>query len=170
MELPGANYLYALATVSVTFVGFSALLLVFRETIGGRMTGYDSYFTLSFMQAGFIVAAGGLLPQLLAFYEMSHTSVWRASSLIIAIPIFLFVGKIPGRRRAAIKESIPFYVGFLLLLQFLAGAYLVLNAVGWPTPPHLAPFALALTVLLFTTGIAYLIALARALRGDGGQT
>jgi hypothetical protein len=55
---------------------------VFRETIGGRMMGYDSYFTLSFMQASFIVAAGGLLPQLLAFYEMSHTSVWRASSLI----------------------------------------------------------------------------------------
>ena len=103
MELPGANYLYALATVSVTFVGFSALLLVFRETIGGRMTGYDSYFALSFMQAGFIVAAGGLLPQLLAFYEMSHTSVWRASSLIMAIPIFLFVAKTPGRRRAATK-------------------------------------------------------------------
>jgi hypothetical protein len=91
------------------------------------MTGYDSYFTLSFMQAGFIVAAGGLLPQLLAFYEMSHTLVWRASSLIMAIPIFLFVAKIPGRRRAATKESIPFYLGFLLLLQFLAGAYLMLH-------------------------------------------
>ena len=169
MELPGANYLYALATVSVTFVGFSALLLVFRETIGGRMTGYDSYFTLSFMQAGFIVAAGGLLPQLLAFYEMSHTSVWRASSLTMAIPIFLFVAKIPGRRRAATKASIPFYVGFLLLFQFLAGAYLVLNAVGWPAPPQLAPFALALTVMLFTTAIAYLTALAGALRGDRGQ-
>jgi hypothetical protein len=38
MELPGANYLYALATISVTFVGFSALLLVFRQTIGGKMT------------------------------------------------------------------------------------------------------------------------------------
>ena len=50
MELAGANYLYALATISVTFVGFSALLLVFRETIGGKMTSYDSYFTLSFMQ------------------------------------------------------------------------------------------------------------------------
>jgi hypothetical protein len=45
------------------------------------------------MQAGFIVAAGGLLPQLLAFYEMSHTLVWRASSLIMAIPIFLFVAR-----------------------------------------------------------------------------
>jgi hypothetical protein len=27
---------------------------------------------------------------------MSHTSVWRASSLIMAIPIFLFVAETPG--------------------------------------------------------------------------
>jgi hypothetical protein len=32
-----------------------------------------------------------------------------------------------------------------------------------------APFALALIAMLFTTGIAYLIALARALRGDRSQ-
>jgi archaellum biogenesis protein FlaJ (TadC family) len=170
MELPGVSYLYALATVSITFVGFSALLLVFRETIGGRMTGYDSYFMLSFMQAGFIVTAGGLLPQLLAFYEMSHTSVWRASSLIMAIPIFLFVAMTPGRRRAATKAAVPFYVAFLLILQFCAGAYLLLNAAGWPSPPHLAPFALALTIMLLTTGAAYLVALAGALGGDRDQT
>src|SRR5215813_15224253 len=166
MELAGENYLYALATISVTFVGFSALLLVFRETIGGKMTSYDSYFTLSFMQAGFIVTAGGLLPQLLAFYEMPHTSVWRASSLIMAILIFVFVSTTPSRRRAATNEPVPLYVGLLLLLQFLAGAYLLLNAIGWPASPHLAPFALALTVMLFTTGIAYLIALSRALRRE----
>jgi hypothetical protein len=140
MELPGANYLYALATVSVTFVGFSALLLVFRETIGGKMTGYDSYFTLSFMQAGFIVTAGGLLPQLLALYELSHTLVWRGSSLIMAIPIFLFVAKIPGRRRrAATKEAVPFYVGFLLLLPFLAGAYLARACPPRRPWPNIAP-------------------------------
>jgi hypothetical protein len=32
MELPGANYLYPLATISVTFVAFSALLLVLRTS------------------------------------------------------------------------------------------------------------------------------------------
>jgi len=170
MELPGANYLYALATISVTFVGFSALLLVFRETIGGRMTRYDSYFTLSFMQAGFIVTAGGLLPHLFAFYGMSETSVWKAASAIMAIPIFLFVANTPRRRRTATKEPAPFYVRLLLLLQFLAGAYLLLNAAGWPAPPQLAPFAVALTAMLFTTGIAYLIALAHALCGDRGQS
>jgi hypothetical protein len=169
MELPGANYLYALATISVTFVGFSALLLVFRQTIGGKMTSYDSYFALAFMQAGFIVTAGGLLPQLLAFFEMSHASVWRESSMIMAIPIFLFVATTPRRRRAATRERVPFYVGLLLLLQFLAGACLLLNAVGWPAPPNLAPFALALSVMLSTTGIAYLIALARALGENRSQ-
>jgi hypothetical protein len=170
MELPGANYLYALATISVTFIGFSALLLVFRETIGGKMTKYDSYFMLSFMQAGFIVTAGGLLPQLLAFFEMPHAAVWRESSLIMAIPIFLFVVTTPMRRWAATKAPIPFYVWLLLLLQLLAGVYLLLNAVGWPMQPQLAPFALALTVMLFTTGIAYLIALARAIGGDRSQS
>src|SRR5262249_52024881 len=169
MDLPGANYLYALSTISVTFVGFSALLLVFRQTIGGKMTDYDSYFTLAFMQAGFIVTSRGLFPQLLAVFDMSHDSVWRASSVIMAIPIFLFVATTPGRRRAAVSERVPFYVRLLLLLQFLAGASLVLNAVGWPAPPNLALFALALTAMLFTTGIAYLIALARALRENRRQ-
>ena len=169
MELPGANYLYALATISVTFVGFSALLLVFRQTIGGRMTSYDSYFTLAFIQVGFIVTAGGLLPQLLAFFEMSHALVWRESSVIMAIAIFLFVATTPRRRRAATRERVPFYVGLLLLLQFIAGACLLLNAVGWPATPNLAPYALALTVMLYTTGIAYLIALARALGENRDQ-
>src|SRR5260370_19315590 len=110
MELPGANYLYALATISVTFVGFSALLLVFRETIGGKMTRYDSYFTLSFMQAGFIVTAVALLPHLLAFYGMSETSAWRAASAIMSIPIFLFVPNTPRPRRAAPKKPVPLYL------------------------------------------------------------
>jgi hypothetical protein len=165
MDLPGESYLYALATISITFVGFSALLLVFRETIGGKLTGYDSYFTLSFMQAGFIVTGGGLLPQLLAFYNLSRTSVWRASSAIAAVPILLFVVRTPIRRRRATAEPIPAYVWLLLLLQFLAGAHLLSNALGWPLPPGPAPFALSLTVMLFTTAIAYLIALARALGG-----
>jgi hypothetical protein len=66
VELTGSTYLYSLATTSVTFVGFSALLIVFRQSIGGGLTRYDTYFTLSFIQTGFIVTAGALLPPLLA--------------------------------------------------------------------------------------------------------
>jgi len=63
----------------------------------------------------------------------------------------------------------PFWVGLLHLLQFLAGVCLLFNAVGWPVPPDLAPFAWALTVMLFTTGIAYLVALALALGKNRDQ-
>jgi hypothetical protein len=163
MEVDGSNYLYALATVSVTFVGFSALLLLFRQTIGGRMTGYDGYFMLSFMQAGFIVTGGALLPQLLAFFGLPPALLWRAASAVMAVPILLFVVTTPWRRRRAAPGPVPAYVWLLLLLQFLAALYLLVNALG--NEPRLAPFALALTAILFTTAVAYLIALSRALAG-----
>ncbi len=70
MELPGSTYLYALATISITFVGFSALLLIFRQAMGHTMTRYESYFMLTFIQSGFIVTAGSLLPLLLALYGL----------------------------------------------------------------------------------------------------
>ena len=34
MELPGSAYLYTLATLSMTFAGFSAIAIVLRQTIG----------------------------------------------------------------------------------------------------------------------------------------
>jgi hypothetical protein len=37
MEIPGSSYLYALATVSITFVGFSALPMIFRQTMGSAV-------------------------------------------------------------------------------------------------------------------------------------
>jgi hypothetical protein len=91
LETPGLQLSLRLGDHLHHLVGFSALLLGFRQTIVGKMTNYDSYFTLSFIQAGFIVTAGGLSPQLLAFFEMVPNSVWRESSVIMAIPIFLFV-------------------------------------------------------------------------------
>src|SRR5574337_93735 len=98
MESFGLTYLYALATVSITFVGFSALLLIFRQARGDVMTKYESYFMLSFMQPGFIVTAGSLVPSVLVLYGVSTVTVWRVSSIIVAIPTLLFVAALPGRR------------------------------------------------------------------------
>src|SRR5262249_18398122 len=117
VELTGSSYLYALATTSVTFVGFSALLIVFRQSMGGGLTRYDAYFTLSFIQAGFIVTAGALLPPLLAFYGWTPLVVWRVAAGAIAVPIIWFVASVPGRRRAATGGPTPAFVRALLLLQ-----------------------------------------------------
>ena len=34
MELPGSNYLYTIATLSITYAGFAALIVIFRQIIG----------------------------------------------------------------------------------------------------------------------------------------
>jgi len=163
MELPGSIYLYALATVSITFVGFSAILLIFRQAIGGAMTRYDTYFMLSFIKSGFIVTAGSLLPPVLALYGLSPSAVWRVSSVTMAIAVFMFVVTLPGRRRAASRQRIPMYILILLFVQVLIASYLLINGIGGPIEPRAAPYAAAMTGLLFTYGIAYLRALATVL-------
>jgi len=158
MEIPGSTYLYALATVSITFVGFAALLLVFRQTAGGGVTRYDTHFTLSFIQVGFIVTAGALLPPLLAMYGWGDASTWRVSSILIAVPIVWFVATLPVRRRAATGAPVPRFVWTLLGVQALGAVALVLCAAG-VLGQGAAVYASAITVILFSSGIAYLLAL-----------
>ncbi len=156
-----ATYLYALAALSVSFVGFSTLVIVFRQSAGGRLSSYDSYFVLSFMQAGFIVTAGALLPPLFALYGLSEGAVLRVASAITAIPIAWFVASVPRRRRAATGAATLGFIRLLLLLQLGAGVALVLGALGRPLGPGVAPYASALTLILVTSGIAFLLALRR---------
>ena len=110
------------------------------------------------------MTAGALLPLLLALYGLLQPTVWRASSIIMAIPIFVFVVTLPGRRRAASHQKIPIYIWTLLLLQLLTVPYLLMNAIGKPVEPGVAPYAAAMSGILFTSAIGYLVALAAWLR------
>jgi hypothetical protein len=69
MELTGATYLYTLAALAVSFVGFSALVMILRQTFGGEVSRLDTLITRIFIQLGFMVAAGALLPSLLSLFQ-----------------------------------------------------------------------------------------------------
>ena len=159
MELEGSTYLYALATVSITFIGFSALLWIFRQTIGGGMTRYDGYFVISFILPGLIVVGGSLLPPLLALYGLQPEMVWRLSSGISSVPILLFVVTLPARRRKAVHEPIPFYIWLFLALQFLCALILLLTAADWLPHSGAAVYATSMAGMLLTTSFAYVAAL-----------
>ena len=66
MELPGSNYLYTIITVSITYAGFAALLMIFRQIIGGGMSSYDVYLIRTVLMRSFIVAISAMMPPLLA--------------------------------------------------------------------------------------------------------
>jgi hypothetical protein len=157
--LAGELFLYALATISITFVGFSALLIVFRQTMGGKLTPYDTYFTLSFIQIGFIVAAGSLLPTVAALYGIDHDAAWRVASGIVAPFLIWFVSSVPGRRRAATGKPVPAFIKASLTVQWGCALALVACAAGL-AKGHGAPlYATALMLILISSFVAYLLAL-----------
>jgi len=164
MEVSAESYLLTLATLAVTFVGFSALVLVLRQTIGGEMSRYDVLTTLIFIQLGFIVAGGALVPAVLSLFHLPNTALWRVSSAAAAVPSFLFVVTYPRRRRKAsgVKTPITIWIDLLILLS--AVGVLGCNAGGLGFEPSAGPFAAALTAIFFVSGYAYLQALNTVLR------
>ena len=164
-ELSGATYLYAVATVSITFVGFAALLIVFRTSMGGALTRYDTYFTLSFIQIGFIVTAAALLPPMFAVFGWEPHTVWRVASGLIVIPAVWFIATVPARRRAATGARIPLFIVALLAAQSAAAAALAAIAAGMLENVAAGIYVSATTTILITSGIAYLMALGIMLPG-----
>jgi hypothetical protein len=164
MPAPALTYLYALASLSVTFVGFSALVIILRQTIGGEMSRLDVLVTRIFIQLGFIVAAGAMLPPLLSLLPLRSDVIWRMSSIAAAVPSFLFAVTYPSRRQAASGVRTPGAVWIDVLILLSAALVLAGNAVGAGFEPGAGPFAVALTGILFLSGWAYLQALNVLLR------
>ena len=41
MEIGGAAYLYGLAATAMAFIGFSAIVIVIRQTLGAELTEFQ---------------------------------------------------------------------------------------------------------------------------------
>jgi hypothetical protein len=150
------SYLYTLAALSVTFVGFSSLVIVLRQTMGGEMSKLDIFITRTFIQVGFLVAAGAMLPGLLTQFEVPGRSTWRLSSAVTAVPVLLFACTYPARRKAASGARTPvlIWIDALVILGF--GILLALDALGMVVATGPGPYTVALTGVLFVAGWAYL--------------
>src|SRR5438552_18518932 len=158
------TYLYTLAALSITFVGFTALVVILRQTLGGELSRLDVLITRIFIQLGFMVAAGCMLPPLLMLFHVSGAWIWRFSSMVIAIPTLVFACTYPSRRKAASGVRMPIAVwtdvlAILLLSLVLLGCGMGVGATGEP-----GPYVAALTGILFVAGWAYLQALNTLLR------
>jgi hypothetical protein len=146
MELPGSGYLYTIAALAMTFVGFTSIVLVFRQNV--RASPITALHSHGYLEFGFSAAAFAMLPPLLATFDLSAPVIWRSTSLVMAIVMighhwftmhrFLRTsGRLP--LRYLINSGITLIVAFVLLA----------NAVGWPFDPQLGPVAAGVTLRLF---------------------
>lgn len=157
MELPSAGFFYAMATVGMTFAGFTAIVVTLRQGTGDPLSPLHILFTRFFIECGLMVALFGIIPPFLGLSGISEASVWRVSSLVllaITLPYCYYYPK--RRRRAAPTEKVPprFYV--LLSVGSLDLVALATNVIGWPFAPNSFPIAVLMVFLLCTGPFIFL--------------
>ena len=130
MELPGSSYLYTIATLSITYAGFAALIIIFRQIIGGSVSSYDIFVIRSVLMRSFIIAFSAMLPPALALFDLSQSVIWRISSFFAALLLGLFNVTFLTRRRAATHTPIHKWALITIGSQTLITIFFLMMAFG----------------------------------------
>jgi hypothetical protein len=166
-EITGAGYLYTLALLALTYAGFAALFILFRQDLRGNLVQYDAFLIHAVVQKGFIVAGCAMLPPLLSYAGLRPDVIWRVSSVVAAALQLLFLFSWVRRRRRLKGLPTSASLSVNLAAQCLLSVGLLISAAGWGYPSQLADFLIGLTAILFLSVFAYQEALVFILHDAG---
>ena len=156
MEQLDVTYLVAIATISITFVGFSSVVVVFRQTQGNRLDNLHIFLVRFFIEMGLIVTGFSLLPVLLGVLGMPGAGLWRLASAAYAIAHIAYIRVLFLRRRLYTSSDFSLRRNFVfILISIIVDVVLILNAIGWPFSPTIGPYALALAWGFIVAGIFF---------------
>src|SRR5258706_12524477 len=93
-----SDYLLRLATLSLSFVGFAAVVVPLRGALGGELSDRHLRLVRLYIEGGFLVTALALVPTLLNLLHVPDTVTWPLSSAVAA-SVFTFFLVIQYRRR-----------------------------------------------------------------------
>src|SRR6188508_2763659 len=85
-----SDYLFRLAGLSLSFVGFSAVVVTLRGALGGELSDRHLRLVRLYIEGGFLVTFLALVPNLLNLVHVPDTVIWSLSSAA-AGAIFSFV-------------------------------------------------------------------------------
>ena len=155
MTSPESDYLLRLATLSLSFVGFSAVVVTLRGALGGELSERHLRLVRLYIEGGLIVTALALLPTLLHLLHVPESVTWPLTSAVAAA-IFTLVLTIQFRRRRAVEGAqFPPWVTIIYVVSILVVTSLWLNVTGFPFPPSGGPYAVALTWALCSFGFIF---------------
>ena len=150
-----SDYLLRLATLSLSFVGFAAVVVTLRGALGGELSDRHLRLVRLYIEGGLLVTALALVPTLLNLLHVPSTVTWPLSSAVAA-SIFTAVLVIQARRRRAVEgRRFPVWVWILYSVSIVVVASLWLNVPGVPFVSGAGPYAIALTWALCTFGFIF---------------
>jgi hypothetical protein len=145
MDLPGFVYLYTLATLAMTFVGFCAVVFVLRQGRVKKQTGIHILHSHGYIEIALSSAAAAMLPPLLAVCGLSSLQVWQWSSAIIAFGLIAHTAYTLGRFFKIVSWRIPTHALVNWIITALVVVALIGNIIGYPNQPSVGPIAVAAT-------------------------
>ena len=151
-----SDYLLRLAALSLSFVGFSAVVVTLRGGLGGELSDRHLRLVCLYIEGGLLVTALALVPTLLVLVHVPNPVIWPLSSAV-AGSIFTLVLLIQFRRRRSIEPGpFPPWVVVIYALSIVAVAGLWSNVAGVPFAPSAGPYAVVVTWALFIFGFIFL--------------
>ena len=166
MELPSSAYLYTLALLAMTFVGFTAIVMILRQSLGGPLSRFDTLVARFFMAWGFLITYGAMLPPLLAAFELHHPLVWRASSTATGLMLLALSFGYPMLRGQATGARAPTFVLVQSAIGAVTGVILLVNAAQpFPLLVASATYLAVLTFTLIQASIGFIVTINVMLTG-----
>jgi RsiW-degrading membrane proteinase PrsW (M82 family) len=150
-----SDYLYRLAALSLSFVGFSAIVVTLRGAMGGKLSDRHLRLVRLYIEGGLLVTALALVPPLLQLIHVPDTVIWPVSSAV-AGAIFTLVLLIQFRRRRRVEPGpFPLWVVVIYVLSTVVVAGLWFNVAGVSFAAGAGPYAVALTWALCLFGFIF---------------
>ena len=154
MTTAASEYLLCLAALSLSFVGFSAIVVTLRGALRGEFSARHIRLVCLYIEGGLLVTALALAPTLLNLLEIPDTIIWRLCSAAAATIFTVFL-LVQSRRRRAVEGRFPPWVIVINVVSFGAIAGLLLNVAGIPLAPSVGPYAVVLTWALCIFGFIF---------------
>jgi hypothetical protein len=147
MELQHEAFFLNLSLLAVTFAVISALVMLIRQTMGGKLSSFDVYLITAYISFGFAQVIIGVLPGLIAIYGLSERLTWTISGLLAAIVLGSVLAAVVAQRRKASAAPISISVKAAFAVHALAACLFLIVAV---TPAWLGAglYATGLTLSL----------------------
>jgi hypothetical protein len=153
-----SGYLYAMAAVGMSFAGLSVLTMILGQMLGGQMTKFDSFVARSWVQLGFMITLGSILPPLFALFEAPTPMVWRLSSGVMAIILGCWALTFPRRRQTTKSSPLPVQVMIFCVAMDLVALVLAANAIVGPVGSLPGVYAASITAILIGAAMLFLFA------------
>ena len=150
-----SDYLSRLASLSLSFVGFSAVVVTLRLALKGEIADRHLRLVRFYIEGGFLVTTLALVPALLNLLDFPDRITWPLSSAIAASILSALLVIQFRRRRAVEPGPFPAWVVGIYVVSIATVASLWLNVAGRPFSSSVGPYAVALTWALCVFGFTF---------------